>query len=73
MLLGGDDSEARRITHAMLEMHPEAWMLDAARTELQGVLERAVGDAEKDRVRATIERLAPRDFDVAEEADDAQL
>lgn len=72
-LLGGDGSAARQITDEMVAMRPEAWMLDAARTELQGVLERAVDDAERARVRELIERLAPGSVDEAEEADDAQL
>lgn len=73
MLLGGDDPGARQTTAAMLEMHPEAWMLNAARTELQGVLERASDEAQRERVRVAIERLASGAFDEAEEADDAQL
>ena len=72
-LLGGDGSAARQITDEMVAMRPQAWMLDAARTELQGVLERAVDDAERARVRESIERLAPGSVDEAEEADDAQL
>lgn len=73
VLLGGDDSLAGQITDAMLEMRPEAWMLDAARTELQGVLESAVDAAELERLRAAVERLAPSSSDAIEEADDAQL
>ena len=72
-LLGGDDAMAGSIVDAMLEMRPEAWMLDAARAELQGVLERAVDGAEHARVSAAIERLASGSTDDAEEADDAQL
>lgn len=73
VLLGGDDPLVAQITDAMLAMHPESWMLDTVRTELGGVLESAANPAEHERLRATIERLAPGGVVDAEEADDAQL
>ena len=65
---------AEALVNQMLALRPEAWMLDATRTELQGVLERLFDISERERLGQLIERLQPAPAsDEAEEADDAQL
>ena len=72
-LLDGDAKMADAITSEMLTLSPEPWMLDAARSELSGVLERAVNDSQRNLLQSTIDRLSPTQVADAEELDDAQL
>jgi hypothetical protein len=73
-VIAADWPAAEALVNQMLTLRPEAWMLDATRTELQGVLERLFDIFKRERLRALIERLQPVPAaDEAEEADDAQL
>ncbi|RPI43574.1 MAG: hypothetical protein EHM59_15060 [Betaproteobacteria bacterium] len=73
-VIAGDWPAAEALVNRLLTLRPEAWMLDATRTELQGVLERLFDIFKRERLRALIERLQPVPAaDEAEEADNAQL
>jgi hypothetical protein len=58
----------------MRQLNPEAWMLDATRTELQGVLDRTSDASECEHMFALMERLqSVPASEEAEEVDGAQL
>jgi hypothetical protein len=72
-LLDGDANMADALASEMLTLASDPWMLDAARAELSGVLERAVDDGQRNLLQSTIDRLRPTQVTEAEELDDAQL
>jgi tetratricopeptide (TPR) repeat protein len=72
-LLDGDAGASDELCRQMVDLRPEAWMLESARMELSGVLERAVDEAERSLVQLATERLEARAEDEVEEADDAQF
>jgi hypothetical protein len=73
-VIAGDWPAAETLVDKMVSLHPEAWMLEAARTELHG-LQDGFSRFERERLHALIDRLQPAltTTDEDEEAGGAQL